>query len=337
MGAKLSPIRLVRMLLPAAATALALLPLPALLAPYPLLVLCHMLVLAIACLALNLLLGTSGMLSLGHAAYYGAAAYAGAFLCYITGIEFFEVYLAFGVLFSAVLAAAVGFLCLRVTKIHFVILTLAISMLLYSAIISGGAFRLFGDIGAAIYEEGEGSMYLPRMKLAGTAPSAEAFIPAFYYVIAGAFVAAAVLIRLIQESAFGQALRAIRDNETRAAFIGIHVRLYRWVAFILSGLFMGLAGGLYGQLDRQITTDQLHWLFSAELVLATVLGGTRYFLGPVLGAIAFVGLDELTSRMTVGRSFVFGLLLILVIRVFPQGIAGGWAAAVSMLGSRRRP
>lgn len=336
MGAKLSQSRTVHSLLPVAATALAFLPLPALLAPYPLLVLCHMLVMAIACLALNLLQGTTGLLSLGHAAYYGAAAYAGAFLCYFAGLASFEVYLAFGVLFSAALAAAVGFLCVRVTKIQFVILTLAFSMMLHSAMISGAAYRLFGDIGWALYLEVEGSMYLPRLTLAGRAPSVEAFVPAFYYVIAGAFVASAVAIRLIQESAFGHALRAIRDNESRAAFIGIPVRQYRWVAFVFSGFFMGVAGGLYGQLDRQITPDQLHWLFSAELVVATVLGGTRYFLGPVVGAFAFVGLDELTSRLTVGRLFVFGLLLIVVMRVFPQGIAGIWSAAVEGVGWRRR-
>ena len=119
---------------------------------------------------------------------------------------------------------------------------------------------------------------------------------------------------------------AIRDNETRAAFIGIPVRQYRWYAFIISGFFMGLAGGLYGQLARQITPDQLYWLFSAQLVLATVLGGTRHFLGPVLGAFAFVGLDEIASRWVVGRYMAFGVLLIVVVLAFPRGIAGGFAA-----------
>ena len=83
------------------------------------------------------------------------------------------------------------------------------------------------------------------------------------------------------------ALRAIRDNDLRAASIGVPVRQYRWYAFILSGAFVALAGALYGQLSRQITPEQLHWMFSAKLVLATVLGGLRHFLGPIFGAVVF--------------------------------------------------
>ena len=128
------------------------------------------------------------------------------------------------------------------------------------------------------------------------------FIPAFYNVIVVAFITSIVMLWRISRSPFGLALKAIRENETRAAHIGIPVRQYRWYAFILSGVFMGVAGGLYGQLARQITPEQLHWLFSAQLVLATVLGGTRQFLGPVLGAFAFIGLDEVASHWTVGRN-----------------------------------
>jgi branched-chain amino acid transport system permease protein len=166
-------------------------------------------------------------------------------------------------------------------------------------------------------------MYIPRLTILGTEFAPGEFISAFYYVIVAAFITSAVLLWRISASPFGQALRAIRDNETRAAFIGIPVWQYRWYAFILSGFFMGLAGGLYGQLARQITPDQLHWLFSAKLVLATVLGGTWHFLGPILGAFAFFGLDELASQWTVGRYMIFGVLLIIVVLAFPRGIVGG--------------
>jgi branched-chain amino acid transport system permease protein len=108
--------------------------------------------------------------------------------------------------------------------------------------------------------------------------------------------------------------------------IGIPVQRYRWYAFTLSGLFMGLAGGLYGQLARQITVDQLHWLFSAQLVLATVLGGTRQFVGPVLGALVFVALDEVSQRWVFGRNAVMGLLIIIIIFAFPRGIVGSLSA-----------
>lgn len=327
-----------RALLLGGATGILLL-MPSVLAAYPLVILCHMLVFAIACLALNLVLGTTGMLSLGHATYFGVAAYTGAFLYRFLGIESLELFVLSGILSSGVFAAAIGFFCVRTTRIFFAILTLAFSMVVYSLVINGALFQMFGGFGRALYHLGGGSMYVPRLTILGTEIAADEFISVFYNVIVAGFIASVFLLWRISSSPFGQALKAIRDNETRAAFIGIPVRQYRWYAFILSGLFMGLAGGLYGQLARQITPDQLHWLFSAQLVLATILGGTQHFLGPVIGAFAFVGLDEVASRWPVGRSMVFGVLLIVVVLAFPRGILGGFVAvmrAVKTYQSQRR-
>jgi branched-chain amino acid transport system permease protein len=315
-----------RALLLAAAAGIMLLLMPFFLAAYPLIILCHMLVFSIACLALNLVYGTAGMLSLGHATYFGVAAYAGAVLYRFSAVDSFELYLLSGMFSSTIFAAVIGYLCVRTTKIFFSILTLAFSMVVYSLVINGAVFRLLGGIGWALYLLGSGSMYLPRLTILGKEFAAGDFIPAFYNVILVAFLASTLLLWRISNSPFGQALKAIRDNDTRAAFIGIPVREYRWYAFIISGFFMGLAGCLYGQLARQITPEQLHWLFSAQLVLATVLGGTRHFLGPILGAFAFVGLDEIASRWTVGRTMIFGVLLIVVVFAFPRGIAGGFVA-----------
>jgi branched-chain amino acid transport system permease protein len=118
-------------------------------------------------------------------------------------------------------------------------------------------------------------------------------------VIAAAFFVSSGLIWRIQRSPFGLALRAIREDEVRAAMIGIRVRRCRWIAFVVSGVFTGLAGGLWGQLSRQVTPQELHWLFSAEIVLAVVLGGMRRFWGPVLGAFALVAFQELAQRVIV--------------------------------------
>jgi branched-chain amino acid transport system permease protein len=316
-----------RPLLLAGAAGFVLAVMPCVLTAYGLIILCHMLVFAIACLALNLVFGTAGMMSFGHATYFGVAAYAGAFLYRFSNVESLEVYLLSGLAAATVFAAAIGFVCVRATKIFFAILTLSLSMVVYSLVINGAVFRLFGGLGWGLYLLGGGSMYLPRLTILGREFGPGEFIPALYRVIAAAFVASALVLWRIGRSPFGQALRAIRDNDTRAAFIGIPVRQYRWRAFILSGFLMGLAGGLYGQLARQITPDQLHWLFSAQLVLATVLGGTRHFVGPVLGAFVFIGLDEVASQWTVGRYMVFGVLLIGVVLAFPTGIAGALAAA----------
>lgn len=311
-----------RLSLPLGIITAGLLFMPLLLTEYSLIILCYVLVYAIACMGLNLLFGTTGLLSLGHAAYFGAGAYAGAFLYRFSAVSSFEIYLLAGVCTSTLLAALIGFLCVRATKIHFTILTLAFAQLLHSVFIDGAIFRLFGPLGWSLYLLGGGSLYIPRLTIIGTEFAPGEFIPAFYYVITITFFGAVFLLWRINRSPFGKALRAIRDNEIRAVYIGIPVRQYRWYAFILSGVFMGLAGALYGQLDRQITPQQLDWLFSAELVLATVLGGTRDFVGPVLGAFVFVGLDEIAGRWAVGHNMIMGLLLMLVVFVFPRGLAG---------------
>jgi branched-chain amino acid transport system permease protein len=318
-------------LLFAGAAGILLLLMPSILAAYPLFILCHMLVFSIACLALNVLYGTAGSLSLGHATYFGVAAYTGAFLYRFFGVDSLELYLASGVLSSTMFAAAIGFFCVRTTRIFFAILTLAFSMVVYSLVINGAVFRLFGGVGWSLYLLGGGSMYLPRFTILGMKFAAGEFISIFYNVIVAAFITSVLLLWRISYSPFGLALRAIRENDTRAAFIAIPVRQYRWYAFIVSGFFMGLAGGLYGQLARQITPDQLHWLLSAQLVLAIVLGGARHFAGPISGAFAFVGLDEIASRWTVGRYMLFGLLLIIVVFAFPQGIAGGFVALMDRM------
>lgn len=296
---------------------------PFVLAVYPLIILSQALVFSIACMGLNLLFGTAGSFSLGHATYFGVAAYTGAFLYRFYAVESLEAYLASGLIASTGFAVVIGFLCARTTKIFFALLTLAFSMVAHSLVIDGAVFMLFGGLGWALYLLGEGSMYLPRFTILGMEFNPHEFNSVFYNVVVTAFIVTVLLLWRISCSPFGQALKAIRDNEIRAAFIGIPVWKYRWYAFILSGFFVGLAGGLYGQLARQITPEQLHWIFSAQMVLAIVLGGTRHFLGPILGAFVFVGLDEFASRWTVGRSLAFGILLIIVVFFFPRGIAGG--------------
>ncbi len=308
---------------------------PFVLAAYPLVIFCHMLVFSIACLALNLVFGTAGMLSLGHATYFGVGAYTGAFLYRFFDVDSIELFLLFGTLSSGIFAALIGFLCVRTSRIFFAILTLAFSMVVYSLVIDGALFEMFGGVGRALYYLGEGSMYVPRLTILGMTIAADEFIPVLYNVIVAGLLASLLLLWRISCSPFGLALKAIRDNETRAAFIGVPVRRYRWYAFVLSGLFMGLAGGLYGQLARQITPDQLHWLFSAQLVVAIVLGGTRHFLGPVVGAFAFVGLDEVASQWPIGRSALFGVLLIVVIFAFPRGILGSLFTLFDAVKSRR--
>jgi branched-chain amino acid transport system permease protein len=309
----------------------ALLLLPLLLSPYTLLVLSSALVFGIACLGLNLLLGYTGLVSLGHAAYFGIGAYTGGFLYAFSPVSSFELYLLSGVLAAAALAAIFGALCVRATKIHFAILTLAFAQMVHSLFISGLIFRPFGGVGKGLFLLGGGGLYIPRLRILGAELAPEVFNRAFYYVSVLMFFTSLFLMWRIVNAPFGQALRAIRDNETRAQFIGIPVRKYSWFAFIISGTVTGLAGGLFGQLSRQVTPEQLHWLFSAKLVLATVLGGTRPFVGPVVGAFAFIAIQEFALRFTRFHSLVLGVILIAFVLACPTGLAGGGASLIKTL------
>jgi branched-chain amino acid transport system permease protein len=318
-------------------TAVALLCMPAVLAPYPLIELSYALVLGIACLGLNLVYGTTGLLSLGHAAYFGLGAYAGAFAVNAADLESLEGYLFLGLFVATAGAAMSGALCVRATRIHFTIMTLAFGQLVHAAFVTGAVYRPLGDYGKGLFFIGGGGLYIPRLTILGTLPRPERFIPVLYYVVlAACFMSLAVLWR-ISRSPFGMALRAIRDNDVRAAFVGVPVRVYRWRAFVISGAVVGLAGGLYGQLSRQITPEELDWLFSAKLVVATIIGGTRWFLGPVVGGIVFVLLQHVANRFALSHGFVLGTLLILVVLVCPGGIVDASVRAFRRLASTLSP
>jgi branched-chain amino acid transport system permease protein len=313
--------------------------LPMVLDPYHVIVLSSALVLAIACLGVNLLLGYTGLLSLGHAAYFGIGAYAGAFLFTFGDMMSLEVHLASGVLAAAALGSIVGLLCVRATRIFFAILTLAFAQVVHSLFVSGAAFRPFGEHGKGYFLIGHGGLYIPRFTLFGAELAPEVFNTVFYYVILAAFLAAVAVMWRLVHSPFGLALRAIRDNTGRAALVGIPVRRYRWGAFVLSAVFAGLAGGLAGQLDRQVTPQQLDWPFSAYLVVATMLGGKAHFWGPVLGAFAVVVLREIALRFTDYHGLLLGSMLVVVVLAAPAGLAGAagaLASSVARIATRRR-
>jgi branched-chain amino acid transport system permease protein len=145
----------------------------------------------------------------------------------------------------------------------------------------------------------------------------------FYYVVLAAFLLSALVLSRVVRSPFGMALRAIRDNDTRAAFVGVPVRLHRWQAFVISGFFTGLAGALSGQIDRQVTPHQLDWLVSAELVVAVILGGSGYFWGPVIGVVVLVALKEIALRFAIYHGLVLGAMLVAAVAFLPGGLAAG--------------
>lgn len=295
---------------------LALIVLPFVVPPYQTVLLSYGLVFAIAALGFNLLLGYTGLLSFGHSAYFGAGAYAVAFIVKYAKLDSMEAFLLGGILASGAVAALFGLLCVRYTRIFFGILTLALSQVLWSL-----AFKFFWVTG------GSDGLRVPTPTLVGGFVRAgndkfEFLSHRYYYYVLAVFVICVAVMWVIVHSPFGKALQAIRDNETRAEFVGVQVWHYRWVAFVISGVFTGVAGALWVPLNGLTTPDILHWTFSGKIVFFTVLGGFQTFFGPIVGAVIYNYLETYAVGHTVYWQMVLGIVLVALVLALPAGIVG---------------
>jgi branched-chain amino acid transport system permease protein len=303
----------------AAAVLAVLLLVPAFASTYQTQLLTYGLTLAIAALGFNLLLGYTGLLSFGHSAYFGAGAYAVALMMRYLGVSSMELFLLGGIAFSAALAALFGVVCVRHTRIFFAILALALSQVLWTL-----AYKFFWITG------GTDGIRVPFAKLSLLGglvgfPGTDAFprfITIYYYYVLVLFAVCAVLMWLIVHSPFGKTLQAIRDNETRARFLGVRIWRYRWLAFLLSGIFTGLAGTLWVPLNGLVTPDVLYWPQSGKIVFFAVLGGFRNFTGPIFGAVIFNYLEVYAVALTEYWQITLGVILILLVTFLPAGIVG---------------
>jgi len=274
---------------------------------------------AIAALGFNLLLGYTGLLSFGHSAYFGVGAYAVAFMVRYLGVTSMELYIIGGVVVTAIVSALFGVVCVRYTRIFFAILTLALSQVLWTL-----AYKFFWITG------GTDGLRVPYSDLSllgglihfGGDDSYGKFIHSYYYYVLVIFCACVVLMWLIVHSPFGKTLQAIRDNETRARFLGVQIRQYRWLAFLVSGIFTGLAGILWVPLNGLTTPDILYWPQSGKIVFFTVLGGFRNFSGPIIGAVIFNYLEVYAIASTKYWQLLLGSVLIALVLFLPGGIVG---------------
>jgi branched-chain amino acid transport system permease protein len=290
--------------------------LPYLLAPYQTLLLTYGLVMAIAALGFNLLLGYTGLLSFGHSAFFGVGAYVVAFMVKYLDLTSMELYIVGAIVASALVTALFGLVCVRYTRIFFSILTLALSQVLWSL-----AFKFFWVTG------GTDGLRVPTPRLLGRAAAASEdkttfLVHAYYSYVLVLFLACVALMWVIVNSPFGKALQAIRDNETRAEFVGVQIWRYRWIAFMVSGVFTGLAGALWVPLNGLTTPDILYWPFSGEIVFMAVLGGFRTFSGPIIGAIVFNYLKTYAVGFTVYWQLLLGVVLVTLVVALPTGITG---------------
>jgi branched-chain amino acid transport system permease protein len=293
-----------------------LLMLPYVVTPYQTILMSYGLIMAIAALGFNLLLGYTGLLSFGHSAYFGLGAYAVAFMVKYLHITSMELFLIGGLIATLLVTAVFGVICVRYTRIFFAILTMALSQVVWSL-----AFKFFwvtgGTDGLRIPTPTilNGLLTVPKNKIAFLSNT-------YYYYVLIVFIIFVALMWLIVHSPFGQALQAIRDNETRAAFLGVRVRRARWIAFMISGGFTGVAGILWAPLNGLTTPDILYWPFSGEIVFLTVLGGFGTFAGPIVGAVAFNYLKTYAVGLTVYWQLLLGSVLIVLVLALPTGIMG---------------
>ena len=273
-------------------------------------------VFALACMALNILVGYSGLTSFGHGAWFGLAAYAAAMAQRDLFPGSFFAPLAFGLVLVLVLAWAFGFLILRRRGVYFSLLTLALSAMLYSV-----AFRWTEVTGG---ENGLGGIVRPTW--AGL--SFDTATP-YYALVAGVAFVAIVALWRFHRSPLGTVLVAIRENEQRARFVGYPTNRVKLTAFVASAGLTGLAGMLLAFNNRMTSAEPISVAFSGELLAMVIIGGMRSFLGPALGALFFVIFRDSLSRITENWLLFFGCLFVAFIVFSPTGLVGLYERAAA--------
>jgi branched-chain amino acid transport system permease protein len=292
--------------------ALALLPLIA--SPYVLLLMLPFVGYGIALLGFNLLFGTTGLLSFGHAMFLGLGAYTAAVLTSKFAILSFEVILLASALISALLSFLIGALCVRYTKIFFGMLTLAFGMLFHSFL-----FKFYAVTG------GDQGMRVLRPLLLGMEwrGGKTAFLTGpFYYYVLVLFAALGLAMWRITRSPFGLHLRAIRENAGKAAYVGVEIFRMRLSAFVISAIYGGIGGTILAVTTGLADPELAYWTHSGNLVFMTILGGSGTFAGPAIGALVFVVLQDFVMALTQYWRFVMGSVLVLLVIFMPQGLAG---------------
>ena len=269
-------------------------------------------ILALAAMSLNFLLGFTGVLSFGHAAYFGIGAYGvGLTIKYLVPSTMLGIVI--GVLVAAFAAAIIGLLIVRLRGIYFAMVTIAFGQVFYFI-----AYRwntvTGGDDGLSGWRRVPINLGISTIDL--NQPTT------FYYFVLACFAVAAGVMALLLHSPFGRTLLAIRENERRARFAGIPVEQHIWLSWVISCVFVALAGALYALLNNFADPHDLHWSQSGDFVIMAVLGGMRSFWGPLIGAGIFVVLQDYISSQTQNWMSFIGLLFVVVVLFFPTGVLG---------------
>jgi branched-chain amino acid transport system permease protein len=272
---------------------------------------------AIAAASLNLILGYGGLVSFGHAAYFGLGGYTVGilwehfrlgepFLGIIPGAADLLITFPAAVLVGGAAAAAIGALSLRTSGVQFIMITLAFAQMVYFLFVS-----------LAVYGGDDGLMIRRTNAFLGFNLRDPATM---YWLSLGVLVFWLWLMGRIVRSRFGRVLEGVRQSERRMAAIGISTYPYKLVAFIISGMGCAAAGALWANYARFVSPDMMHWTKSGELMIMVILGGMGTLLGPVLGAAALVGLEYTLSGLTEHWQFVLGPILVLIVLFARKGL-----------------
>jgi branched-chain amino acid transport system permease protein len=273
----------------------------------------RVLVLALAAMSLNFLLGFTGVLSFGHAAYFGLGAYGvGLTIKYLVPSTLAG--MAVGVAVGAAAAAIIGALIVRLRGVYFAMVTIAFGQVFYFI-----AFRwntvTGGDDGLSGWRRVPIDLGVGTIDILGNDK-------ALYYLVLVCFAIAVGIMAALLRSPFGRTLLAIRENERRARFLGVPVDQHIWLSWLISCIFVSLAGALYALLNNFADPHGLRWDQSGDFVIMAVLGGMRAFWGPLIGAAIFVVLQDYISSQTENWMSFIGLFFVLVVLFFPRGVVG---------------
>ena len=280
----------------------------------------RILIYAIAATSLNLVLGYGGMLSFGHAAFFGAGAYTVGILA-AEGVSSLWLSWPAAIAVAALAAVVIGAVSLRTRGVYFIMITLAFAQMVYYVFVSLKAYG--GEDGLAVSARSDPGFGL---SLSGDV--------LWYYVVLALFAAVLYGLHRLSRSRFGRVIDAIRENETRAEAIGFPVYRYKLACFVVSAAVAGLAGALIANQSGYVSPSLLHWTQSGRLMIMVILGGVGTLWGGALGAFFFLGLEHLIADYQVGwlerlaphyqdhAGLAVGIVLLAVVLAAPQGLAG---------------
>jgi branched-chain amino acid transport system permease protein len=263
---------------------------------------------ALYAVSFNLVLGYGGMMSFGHAAFFGIGAYACALLLVKASWPLLLAFVA-APFVAALAGAMIGFLSVRIRGLfYFAVITLSFAQLVYILVFKWRTLT-FGD---------DGIQGIPVPDFISTT---DTYIPFYFFSLSILLFCLYLLWRIVR-SPFGLMLRSLRESPERAAFVGLKTENYRLIAFVLSAFFSGVAGVLFALMETSIAPNILFWSMSGEVILMGLLGGMNLFLGPALGAVIMVLLNSFITSYTEYWGMFLGITLILIVLFFPKGVGG---------------